>query len=196
MASYKPNIDDIRLIICFQGYDLNYHFILREIGYWYNKNYGTIPFNCKINKNNLDIRNRNKILEAELIHGIKQKNVTDFGLTMCEIKSVLKTLYHMAGSDNPNAKFIGICREEKTIGFLYKAGLGTYATYLDLIELSTKKQISFPTKEEIEIKIKNDDNQNKLCQLHDKSICNSLICSGLKAKCIGEFLLNINNNKN
>ena len=196
MASYKPDINDIRLIICFQGYDLNYHFILREIGYWYKHNYGTIPFNCKINKNNLDINTRNKIQEAEIIHGIKQKSVAEFGLTMCEIKSVLKTLYHMAGTDNPDAKFIGICREEKTIGFLYKAGLGIYSTYIDTINTLNKYERRLPTNEEFEIIMKNEENQNLICKLHDKSICHSLICSGIKAKCIGEFLFKKNINEN
>ena len=111
MASSNVEFSDIKIILCVQGYSLDYQFILREIGFWTNNFSGSIPFNCKINKNQLDIKNQKTIFALEEdIHGIKTKKPVENGLSLSETKTVLKTLYNL--SNNTNSKYIGICREK------------------------------------------------------------------------------------
>ena len=58
MATSRIDFEDIRIIFCVQGYSLDYKFVLREIGFWTRGLSGSVPFNCKINKNQLDVQTK------------------------------------------------------------------------------------------------------------------------------------------
>ena len=154
MASLNINFEDIRIILCVQGYSLDNKFVQREIGFWCNGISGSIPFNCRINNNQLDIRNQ-KIIHAleEEVHGIKLKTSIEHGLSNSECRAVLRTLYHM---NNSLAKYIGICRDENINGLLYSAGLGSFVIDLDNLVSVNNQTIICPSNKDLQNLMKND----------------------------------------
>ena len=187
-----PSIDfnDIRIIVCVQGYGLDYQYIVREIGFWFNGNSGSIPFNCKINRNHLDIPNQRIITYCEeKINGIRLKKSIDSGLALSETRAVLRTLYHL--NENSKAKFIGVIPEDNITGLLYKAGLGSYVK--DLNQLSIfKNSEGIPSNSIIKSEIENKSGEYKICKLHDFNLIdNSLpFCAKIKAEYLANYCLN------
>ena len=43
----EVNFEDIRIILCAQGYSINNKYIVKEIGFWSRENSGVIPFSSK-----------------------------------------------------------------------------------------------------------------------------------------------------
>ena len=190
MASLSVNLDDIRIIICVQGYSLDYQFIVREIGYCYNGISGSIPFNCNINKRNLDVNNQRIIyaLEEE-IHGIKLNKKSDYGLAQSEVRAVLRTLYAMA--NNSKAKYIGICRDENINGLLHKAGLGIFVVNMDNLNIFRNTLDACPSNKDLIELMKNNKNLYSVCDLHDKFKNDCIpICAKVKAEFISDFCNN------
>ena len=191
MALFKPNFDDIRIIFCVQGYTLDYQFILREIGFWCRETSGSIPFNYKINRNQIDVKNQKIIhyLEDEF-HGIKLKKLFENGLVMSDFKAAFRTLYHMAGSKYPQAKFIGICRDENINGLLHRSGLGKYVVDIDSLLIMTSSQLKCPSNDDLRELIKSDPNLYKICDMHDNLKYNiSPLCAKVKAQYIGDYCI-------
>jgi hypothetical protein len=187
MASLHLDFNDIRIIICVQGYPLVNQFVVREIGFWTRGLSGSVPFNCKINKNQLDVKTQKTIfaLEEE-IHGIKLKKQVENGLASSDTKSVLRTLYHMA--DNGFGKYIGICRDENVRGLLYKAGLGSFVMEMDNLICFQNAMDHCPSNKDLQVVIKNDPNKYVMCSLHDRLRNNEFpICAKVKAEYIGEY---------
>src|SRR5260370_8613332 len=195
MALYMPSFDEIRIIICVQGYILDYQFVVREIGFWSREKFGSIPFNCKINRNQLDTKSNKSVYFAENeLHGIKLKTTTQFGLTNCEIKSVLRTLYHMTETNNPKAKYIGIVRDENVNGLLFKSGLGNLVMDMNNLEIFRNSTNNCPSNKDYWVMMKSDPSRYKVCKLHSKlSINDSPICAAVKAKYIADYCLEIIN---
>src|SRR5437868_10507504 len=111
MSSVNFSFSDIRIILSVQGYPLDYQYIVREIGFWYEGKSGSIPFNCKVNTKQLDTGNHKVITKAEEeINGIRLKKTVDIGLTQSDVKAVLKTLYNI--NNDSSAKYIGICGDD------------------------------------------------------------------------------------
>jgi hypothetical protein len=187
MASLHLDFNDIRLIICVQGYSLVNQFVVREIGFWTRGFSGSVPFNCKINKNQLDVKTQKTIfaLEEE-IHGIKLKKHVENGLTLSDTKTVLRTLYHMA--DNGGGKYIGICRDENVSGLLYKAGLGSYVFEMDFLTCFHNSMDHCPSNKDLQAILKNDPNKYVICSIHDRLRNNEFpICGKVKAEYIAEY---------
>ncbi|MGH7748209.1 MAG: hypothetical protein ACREQ5_26150 [Candidatus Dormibacteria bacterium] len=187
MATPRYNFDDIRIIICAHGYSLDYQYVVREIGFWTNGVSGSISFNCKINKRQLDGKTLRTIrcLEEE-IHGIKLNKRVDNGLALSDINAVLRTLYHM--SDDNKAKCIGICRDENIKGLLYKAGLGNYVVEIDNLLMFDRTTDKCPSNPELQIVMQNNPNKYVICNLHDNlKTYDYPICSKVKAQYIGEY---------
>lgn len=184
MATFSPSSNDIRLILCVQGYYLEHQFILRELGYWYKGNCGSLPFNCKINLNKLDCTNQNLIVKYEELHGMKLKKNFENGLTISELKPVIKSLYHIAGLDNEIAKYICVVRNEYITSHLYNAGMGLYVTFLDQFH----ENINYITEEDYQNFVK----ENKTCNLHENVNDKFPLCAAVKAKYIAQKILNIN----
>ncbi len=187
MASSSVEFSDVKIILCVQGYSLDYQFILREIGFWTNNFSGSIPFNCKINKNQLDIKNQKTIFALEEdIHGIKTKKPIENGLALSEIKSVLKTLYNL--SNNSNSKYIGICRDENINGLLHQAGLGKYVIEMDNLNIFRDSINKCPSNADLKIILKNQPNRYHICGLHDLLRDGSLpLCAKVKAEFIADY---------
>ena len=187
MASPSISFSDIKLILCVQGYSLDYQFILREIGFWTNNFSGSIPLNCKINKNQLDIKNQKTIFALEEdIHGIKTKKPIENGLALSEIKTVLKTLYNL--SNNSNSKYIGICRDENINGLLHQAGLGKYVIEMDNLDIFRDSSKKCPSNTDLKIVLKAHPNKYRICGLHDLLRDGSLpLCAKVKTEYIADY---------
>ena len=182
MATHSVNLNDIRIIICTQGYSLDYQFIVREIGFCSKYQSGVIPFNCKVNTKELDIKNqRNIYLLEDEIHGIKVKKNFDLGLAQSDYKSVLRTLYHSAKSPENDAKYIGIVRDQYIFGLLYRSGLGHLV--IDLDTLSAFNEINkCPSNGDLRIAMKNDIKYSQ-CYLHEQLRISEIpICAKAKAE--------------
>jgi len=183
MAFESINFNDIRIIICAQGYKLDYQFILREIGYCSKNISGVIPFNCKISLKDLDVSSQRTIfaLEEE-VHGIRLKRNVQFGMTQSDYKAVLKTLYHLSADDS-NAKFIGIIRDANIFGLLHRAGLGHFVVDLDQLEIFRHNNLSCPSNVDLRNAMKNNSNKYKVCDIHEHLRNNEFpICAKVKSQ--------------
>jgi hypothetical protein len=186
MASYKPEFKDLRTIICMQGYHLDYQFHIREIGFWSRSVSGVIPFNCKINGNELDVNNQKIIFYSEEeLHGIKLKKSFENGLPSSEIKCVLKCIYHITKSYDYESTYIGICKGDNISGILAKAGLGKYVIEIDNLELFRRNSLKFPSNEVIRTEIAKKTVDYPSCYLHEKLKNDTVpLCSKAKAEYI------------
>lgn len=190
MSSLNFSFSDIRIILCVQGYPLDYQYIVREIGFWCNGQSGSIPFNCKINANQLDTKNHSIISHSvEEINGIRLKKTTEAGLALSETKAVLRTLYHL---NNSPAKLIGICADDNLNGLLFKAGLGSYVKDLNNMDIFKQSNSVLPTNETIRNTVKQKLDDYKVCSLHDHLLKNNNfpLCAKVKAQFIANYCLN------
>lgn len=188
MASKCLNFSDIRLILSVQGYELEYQFVLREIGFWTRKTVGSLPFNCKINKNQLDVKSQVIISEFEELNGIKMKKNCLTGLAQSELKPALRTLYHLSECDS--SKYIGVFANEKIIGLLAKSGLGDFVFELQNLDIFRYFGIEFPTDELMKSTINENPESYPICQLHDCLQSNDTpICSRAKSNFIANYCL-------
>ena len=187
MASPAITFNDIRIIICTQGYSLDYQYVLREIGFCFNNQSGVIPFNCKINLKELDVKNQRSLfyLEDE-VHAIKSKKTIDLGLSQSDFKSVLRTLYHMSKYQPKDAKYIGIVRDQYIFGLLHRAGLGHLVVDLDNLSIFNAEN-KCPSNVDLRIAMKNNNKYN-CCYLHDQLRINDMpICAKAKAEYVHDI---------
>lgn len=189
MASSSIDFSDIKIIICVQGYCLDYQFVVRELGYWCNGQSSSIPFNVKLNKNHLDLKNQRIVLNCEEeINGIKLKRNFENALAASDIKPVLKTLYHL--NSNNNAKYIAIIRDEGLDGLLYKSGLGNYVIHLDNVNII--RNSSLPNNETIRQYLKKNSENYTVCSIHDRLRINEFpFCAKVKAEFLADYCRNM-----
>lgn len=167
MAFISPDFDNIKIIMCTNGYKIDGAFYLREIGYCYNNVSASVPFNFRINKSKIDVTNQFIIdyMEDER-HGIKFDKKFEYGLSPSEIVPVIKTLYHL--NSNSNAKYIAICKNDEGIkGLLYRAGFGQLIIELDHLNILQLSNIQIPTDNDIITNLSKDMMSNP-CYLHDR----------------------------
>lgn len=195
MAGVKLDFSDIKLIICVQGYALDYQYIVREVGFWCNGLSGSIPFNIKLNRNQLDVKNQQLIsYYEEEVNGIKMKQHFENGLALSETKAVLRSLYHM--NTDSNAKYIGICGDEYIVGLLYKAGLGNVVHDLDKLNDVTYFKRTVPTNEDLQQFMKRYPDKYKICKIHERLRNNQIpICAKVKAQYLADFFQSIERDK-
>jgi|SRR5882757_2223562 len=188
MASLNTNLSDIRIIICVQGYNLDYQFVLREIGFWTPYFSGSIPFNCKINLTNLDVKSLKNINVLEdNIHGIKVKKNFDCGLAISDSKSVLRCLYQMT-SWTGGGNRIGICRDVNINGLLHKAGLGGYVVELDDLSMFRNTEDKVPSNKDLQDFLKNNPIKYTICSMHESLRCDDYpLCAKVKAEYLADF---------
>ena len=197
MATENVNIDDVKIIFCVQGYSLNYDFILREIGFWTHGYSGSIPFNCRINLNQLDVQSLKiiNVLEDQ-IHGIKVKNHVDCGLALSESRAVVRSLYHM-NSWKCESKRIGICRDPNISGLLHKAGLGKFVIDLDELAMFKNTTDKVPSNKDLQEFMRKYPQKYTICSLHDKLKSGEVpLCAKVKAEFIADYCLNYQTNLN
>ena len=195
MATQSVDFNDVKLILCVQGYPLDFQYVVREIGFWSNGFSGSIPFNVKLNKNHLDVKNQRtvSICEEEL-NGIKLKRNFENALAASDIKPVLKTLFQL--NSNNNSKYIGILRDEPLDGLLYKSGLGPYVTYLDSVNVLKNSNASLPTNENFRQYLKKNTDAYLICPIHDRLRINEFpICAKSKAEFLADFLKSLGKNQ-
>lgn len=208
MAFFTAKFDDIRLIVCVQGYQLNYQYVVREIGFWSRSITGVIPFNCKVNKSHLDqLSAKNIHIAVNEIHGIKQRKIIENGLPSSDVCAVLKCLFQITKRDNYDSGYIGVCREENVTSLFFKAGLGNYIYELDNLDLfqsqtnsnpnSAKNKNTFPTLSDIKFIVSSDPKKYSYCDLHDRLRNNEFpVCARTKAEIISTYiqqLMTVNN---
>ena len=151
-----------------QGYPLDYHYYIREVGFWSRKLSGSIPLNCKINKNELDVHGHQIIFYYEEdVHGLKLKKNIENGIPSSELKTVLKCIYNLTDSEDSNAKFIGICSEDQISGLLAKANLGKFVLEIDKLDLFKRNNYIFPTNDVLRKELSDKVENYPYCQLHD-----------------------------
>ena len=167
MSSDKFDFNDIKIILSSEGYNLDYQYIVRELGFWSNGFSASIPFNVKLNKNHLDEKNKREVLYCEdHLNGIKLKRSFEYGLASSDIKPVLRTLFHM--NNNPNGKYIGIsCVDYQLEGLLHKSGLGNHIVHLEKLK-PHDVYLDFPNINIIRDEIKSNPNKHIVCQNHDR----------------------------
>jgi hypothetical protein len=190
MAFFNAKFDDIRLIISIQGYALNYQYIIREIGFWSRSICGLIPFNCKLNRSQLDnISLKNIHIAANEIHGIKQKKTIENALPSSDAYAVIKCLYHLTKRENIDSDYIGISKEENIAPLIYKSGLGNYIFELDNLDLFKSTNIKFPTIADIKYIIASDSKKYNFCNLHDKLRNDEIpLCAKVKCEIIANYI--------
>jgi hypothetical protein len=195
MAMPSVDFSDIRIIVCSQGYHLDYQYIPREIGFYFNGQSGSVPFNVKLNKNHLDVKNLQTVLYAEEeIHGIKLKRNYDNALAVSDLKSVIRTLFHLNSASN--AKYIAIARDENLEGLFYKSGLGNYLTYLDNINVLRNTNTVLPSNEAIKQYLKKNPDNYNICGLHEKLRQGDMpLCSKVKAEFLANFCKSVIRNQ-
>ena len=188
MASLNINFSDIRIILCVQGYNLDYQFIPREIGFWSPYFSGSIPFNCKINLTNLDVKSLKNINVLEdLVHGIKVKKNFECGLAISETKAVLRSLYHMTSWTNGGNR-IGICRDVNVNGLLHKAGLGGYVVELDDLSIFRNTEDGVPSNKDLQLFMKTIPTKYTICNMHENLKCDDYpLCAKVKAEYLADF---------
>jgi hypothetical protein len=182
---------NIRTVICMQGYPLDYHYFIREIGFWSRNICGSIPINCKINNNELDPYNQQIILYYEEIHGIKLKKNFENGLPASELKTLLKCIYNITRSEDIDSNYIGICKDERISGLISKSNLGKYVVELDKLDIFEKNSIDFPKEENIKDFLFKNVQNYPVCDLHENLKNNIALCSRAKAKYIAEVCLQL-----
>lgn len=189
MACQSVDFSEIKIILCMQGYPLDYNFVVREIGYWCDGRSGSIPFNVKLSKNHLDVKNAQIVLKYEdEINGVKLKRNFENALAASDIKPVLRTLFHL--NSNVNAKFIGIVKNDGLDGLLYKSGLGAYITYLD--NLNVMKHTQLPNDEFIRQFLKKNSDNYIICPIHDRlRISEFPYCAKVKAQFLADYISNV-----
>ena len=171
MAFFNAKFDDIRLIVCVQGYQLNYQYIVREIGFWSRAISGIIPFNCKVNKSHLDNSSSQNIhIAVNEVHGIKQKKFIENGLPSPDVCSVLKCLFQITKRNNYDSGYIGICKDENITLLFFKAGLGNYIFELDKLDIfqTVGQNNNLPTISDIKYIIASDPKKYSYCDLHER----------------------------
>ena len=200
MANFTAKFDDIRLIVCVQGYQLNYQYIVREIGFWSRSISGVIPFNCKVNKSHLDqLSAKNIHIAVNEIHGIKQKKIVENALPSSDVSAVLKCLFQITKRDSYDAGYIGVCRDENVTSLFFKAGLGNYIYELDNLDIfqtvsnnnqnNLKNKLSFPTLLDIKFIVSSDPKKYGYCELHDRLRNNEFpVCARTKAEIISTYM--------
>jgi len=185
MATENITFNDIRIVICSQGYQLDCEYLFREIGFCCNGLSSSIPFNCRINKSTIDLKNQLIIKYCENeIHGIPIVSKYENSLTMSEIKPVLKTLYNLS----ENGKYIGINSDENLKGMLYKCGLGSVTVDLDTLQEFKKTNNKCPRDDDLQFIMKQDVNRFNICNLHNRlQSQNFPICVKVKAEFLYEY---------
>lgn len=192
MATPNVELSDIRIIICVQGYNLDFQYIIREIGFWCNGQSGSIPFNVKLNKSHLDVKNQQIISHCEEeLNGIKLKRNFDNALASSDIRQVLKTLFHL--NNKSTAKYIGITNDEKLDGIIYKSGLGNYIFHLENLSSMKQNNLQLPNNDIIRQYLKKYPDRYLICPIHDRLTINEYpICAKAKAEIIADYLRNVN----
>ena len=165
MASNNITFENIRLILSIEGYSFGYQFIVRELGFWSRNMNGSIPFNCKLNINHLDVKSQLIIGSFENRNGIHMKKNVRTGLAQSELKPVLRTLYHM--NEDSTAKYIGIVGDEKIIGLATKSGLGDIVFNMKNLNIF-RSQDNYPSFEQIQAGIKQNPIEYPICYLHER----------------------------
>ena len=192
-SKYKVEFEDIRLILSVQGYQLDYAFILREIGFWCREKSGCIPFNCKLNRNHLDSFNLKNInLFEEELHGIKLRKYIENGLPSSDSKSVLKCLYHMAKRNDYDSKYIGIFADECTRGLLSRAGLNNFVIDLENLEIFSRYKDSYPSLQDLRALMSLNPERFACCQMHDRLRNNEIpLCAQMKVESVAYHIQQI-----
>ena len=194
MALQTVNSNDIKLILSVQGYDLDFQYVVREIGFWSNGFSGSIPFNVKLNKNQLNVRNLDRVSFCENeLNGIKLKRNFEHALAGSDIKPVLRTIFQLNSSNNSN--YIGIVRDEPLDGLLHKCGLGSFVTYLDNVDVVKNTNSSLPTNEFFRQYMKKNPDAYIVCPIHERLTINEFpICAKAKAVFLADVLKTLSKN--
>ena len=180
-----------------QGYPLDYHYHIREIGFWSRKLCGSIPLNCKINQKELDFNGQQTIYYFEQeVHGIKLKKNIDEALPSSDIKTVLKCIYLLTNSDEYDSTYIAVCKDEKISGILSKANLGKYVIEIDSLDLLKRNGIQFPSNEIIRKELISNLKDYPICGVHG-NLKNNIppMCSRAKANFIADFCIKLVNDE-
>ena len=194
MAFFNARLNDIRLILSIQGYQLNNSFIVREVGYWCPKLSGVIQFNCKISQSRLDILSAQNIHISESeCHGIKLKKVVKNGMASSDISSVIKCLYQATKIEGSAAEYIGILKEENVCPIIFKAGLGEYIIELDDLQLLHDNNSSLPSFGDIKFMVGTDPTRYRPCSLHENLRTSEVgVCARAKVEIIANHLKQLN----
>jgi hypothetical protein len=130
------SFDNLKLIICLNGYTVNEEFIVMEIGFWSRKLCGVIPFTS--NKNYINLSSIDKMTVNYLYnvhHAINFNSKPENGMHQKDAVAAFKILYNICTDDygSNERKFIGYSNDPNTLSLLYKSGLSDVAVNIENI---------------------------------------------------------------
>jgi hypothetical protein len=191
----EVNFEDIRIILCVQGYSINSKYVVREIGFWNRENSGVIPFTLRTKFYKLS--NEDKMSVNYLVkvhHGIPLNKQVNYGLMNQEAAAAIKTLYHSCSNENSERErnYIGICDDMNIYHLLNIAGLGHLV--VNLKNLYDKPETTIPSNNNI-LKMKEFGYCClRPCELHDPlSNENIPFCARTKAIILANWCKCMNN---
>ena len=128
MNSSQVNFDDLRLIVCLNGFTINDQFQIVEFGFWSRKLSGNIPFkSTKVwsKLNHLDRLSVNYLTSEYHGIGLEQLKYQD-ALHQTDIFGSIRSIYHLCDDGVENRKLIGYLGNECLLELLGKLGIGNY----------------------------------------------------------------------
>jgi hypothetical protein len=186
------SFNDIRLILCVNGYNVKNEYVVREIGFWSRNSNSVIPFVSRITYNNLSIFDKatiNYLLNSH--HGIGLNKQPINGLLPSESCAVIKSIYHSCQTmfDDDKRKYIGYCDDINMLNLIIKCGLGHLAVNIkDMFETNPPSNMNIIEKPYYGYGIYSP------CGLHRK-LTNEMppMCARVKSLVLAEWLQNESN---
>lgn len=186
MNSSQVDFDDVRMIVCLNGFTINETFQIVELGFWSRKISGVIPFKSTKSwskLNHLDRLSVNYLTSEYHGIGMDQLKYQD-ALHQSDIFGALRAIYHMTDDGVKNRKLIGYLGNQCLLEILGKMGIGNYL--VNISELCPTSSISID-----QIRSSEDYGWEdfEICNLHNNYVGNDFrfpVC----AKAISCYLAN------
>lgn len=189
--SSQVDFNDVRLIVCLNGFTINETFQIVELGFWSRKFSGVIPFKSTKSWSKLNHLDKLSVnyLTSEY-HGIgldqlKNQNA----LHQSDIFGALRAIYHLTDDGVKDRKLIGYLGNQCLLDILGKMGIGGYLVNI--------KEMCSPTSISIDQIRSSQDygwDDFEICNLHNNYVGNDFkfpVC----AKSISCYLANYFMNK-
>ena len=128
----KVDFDDLRLIVCINGFTLDESYQIVELGFWSRKISGVIPFkSTKVwsKLNHMDKLTVNYLTNE--YHGIElSKLKNQDALHQSDIFGAIRSIYHLCDDGVENRKLIGYLGNSWILDTFGKIGIGNYLVKL------------------------------------------------------------------
>ena len=170
----EVDFDDVRVVICLNGFSIENQFQIAELGFWSRNIKGVLPF--KSTKAWTKLNHIDKITANYLTkeyHGIELSKMKDQeALNQNDIYGAIRAIYHLCDDGNENRKLIGYMGNQVLLDVLGKMGIGNYLVKIQDIVPSVSFSMENIRKDE-----KYGRREFSICNLHND------LDSGLTPNC-------------